>query len=95
MTTAATGAMTAVTIVGVIAMIATTQLTMSTLTPDLITEGVEKLGRVLRPGAKAFIAIPGMRTLEDVNQAMASGLGADQYTGMARFWQVVPAQAKR
>ena len=53
----------------------------------------DKLPQLLQN--KAFIAIPGMRTLEDVNQAMASGLGADQYTGMARFWQVVPAQAKR
>jgi hypothetical protein len=52
-----------------------------------------KLPQLLQ--GKAFIAIPGMRTLEDVNQYMSASLGADQYTGMARFWQVVPAQAKR
>nr|WP_234637363.1 DUF4384 domain-containing protein [Delftia tsuruhatensis] len=53
----------------------------------------EKLPQLLQ--GKAFIAIPGMRTLEDVNRYMAESLGTERYTGMARFWQVVPAQAKR
>lgn len=44
---------------------------------------------------KAFTAIAGVRSLEEVNQSMATALGADQYTGTARTWQVVPAQAKR
>jgi hypothetical protein len=53
----------------------------------------DKLPQLLK--GKAFTAIAGMRNLDEVNQSMAAALGADQYTGVARNWQVVPAQAKR
>ena len=50
------------------------------------------LPEILR--GKAFEAISGIKTLEEVRQLMTQSLGSNQLSSTIRRWKVVPAQAK-
>ena len=50
------------------------------------------LPEILR--GKAFEAISGIKTLEEVRQLMTQSLGSNQLSSTIRRWKVVPAQVK-
>lgn len=50
------------------------------------------LPEILR--GKAFEAISGIKTLEEVRQLMTQSLGSNQLSSTIRRWKVIPAQAK-
>ncbi|MDR6215411.1 DUF4384 domain-containing protein [Paracidovorax wautersii] len=54
-------------------------------------DAVARLPEALR--GPAFKPVAGYPTLESVNVAIAQALGADQYTGNAMYWNVVPRRA--